>query len=64
MRTLCASTMLLPFLGGEVERIRRQRLIGRRAERSLLEPLFARVIVVGDRLQPPSLRVIAEMVDV
>ena len=29
----------------------------------MLEPLFARVIVVRDRLQPPSLRVIAEMVD-
>ena len=53
----------IPLLAGEVERFRRQRLIGRRAERAVLQPLFARIVVVGDGFQPVVLRVLRQMVE-
>ena len=60
---LMAGKPLPPFLAREIERVRRQRLIGRRAEGSLLQPFFSRVVMVGDGLQPPRLGVLRQMVE-
>ncbi len=55
--------MPLPLRSRQIERIRRQRLIGRGAERSLFEPFFAGVIMVCNRFKPPCRRIFAKMVE-
>ena len=53
----------LPLLRVKIKRVRRQRLVGRRPERAVLQPFLARVVVVGDGLQPVVLRILRQMIE-
>ncbi len=59
---LTVRELLVPFRRGQIERVRRQRIVRRRTERLVLQAFLPRLIVIRNRLKPPVLGVAIEVI--